>query len=948
VTKQFYEGFKHEHSKFLAEIKSSKMTEKADLEWYASVMLNRLMFVYFIQKKGFLDGNADYLRERLGKVQQRVGDDKFLSFYRHFLLRLFHNYLNKPTAQRFGSSQFDDLIGNVPYLNGGIFDEHELEKRFDDIQIADAAFTAVFDFFDQYRWHLDERANRDDREINPDVLGYIFEKYINQKQMGAYYTKEDITGYIAKSTIIPFLFDKAAAGSAISFAQGSTTWRLLTDNPDRYIYAAVRNEGRLPTETSREDKARRTRYADLRARLVAGEVTTINDLITHNLDILQFADDAISGCDSADLLRAFYKAIAGDSQQPGISVLDPTCGSGAFLFAALNILVRLYEACLIRMEGFIAEAERNDPVKAVGRYPDFRAVLKQRDQHANPRYFVLKSIIIGNLFGVDIMEEAVEIAKLRLFLKLAAQVEYAPAAPNMGLEPLPDVDFNIKAGNTLVGYVSLDEVRRAMTEEAKGQQTQRRMLEPEQQAELERIEEQARLADVAYRQFRRQQTELGGNVTAEDKANLRGRLARLDKDLDRLLVKQYGQEADFDNWRTRHQPFHWLTQFHGIMSAGGFDVIIGNPPYRRFSKYEVDESCGVGTPFWLLFKDYSTRDTGDLYALASERSLVLSHTTSRWSFIVPLSLTFSEDFESLREILQTSRRSIWYSNFDNIPDRAFTGAKESDNTSKNNQQRVTILVAGAANSLIRRAFSTPTLRWRSPERERMIVDFPYAEVTEATDRDGWPKLAGEPMSLALFKAVQSWPSLESLLVKKSSYQLIVPKTASYYVAAYKDAKERSEQMSLFFKDEDARDLACVIINGNFFFWWNRLYGDSFHITRGLVASCPVPASPKVGYKDLAQDIYAAQTECSVYKAYRGELVPNVNYNKRMDVLYGCDRWVWSHLPSDVPFDWMALLRYKSSSWFSFEIAKAASWPTGYSDLGAVQTLGKDADEGDEG
>ena len=67
-----------------------------------------------------------------------------------------------------------------------------------------------FTFFERYQWHLDDRPLRNDNEINPDVLGYIFEKYINQKQMGAYYTKEDITDYISKNTIIPFLLDIGA------------------------------------------------------------------------------------------------------------------------------------------------------------------------------------------------------------------------------------------------------------------------------------------------------------------------------------------------------------------------------------------------------------------------------------------------------------------------------------------------------------------------------------------------------------------------------------------------------------------------------------------------------------------------------------------------------------------------------------------------------------------
>ena len=79
------------------------------------------------------------------------------------------------------------LLGKVPYLDGGLFQRHQIEKLHGkEIQIEDAAFENLLAFFEQYQWHLDERQLRADNEINPDVLGYIFEKYINQKQMGAY------------------------------------------------------------------------------------------------------------------------------------------------------------------------------------------------------------------------------------------------------------------------------------------------------------------------------------------------------------------------------------------------------------------------------------------------------------------------------------------------------------------------------------------------------------------------------------------------------------------------------------------------------------------------------------------------------------------------------------------------------------------------------------------
>ena len=71
------------------------------------------------------------------------------------------------------------------------------------------------------------------------MLGYIFEKYVNQKQMGAYYTKEDITGYISRNTVIPFLFDAARKECPVAFGPDGGVWRLLRDDPDRYIYPAV-------------------------------------------------------------------------------------------------------------------------------------------------------------------------------------------------------------------------------------------------------------------------------------------------------------------------------------------------------------------------------------------------------------------------------------------------------------------------------------------------------------------------------------------------------------------------------------------------------------------------------------------------------------------------------------------------------------------------------------
>ena len=137
-------------------------------------------------------------------------------------------------------------------------------------------------------------------------------------------------------------------------------------------------------------------------------------------------------------------------------MLDPTCGSGAFLFAALNILEPLYDSCIDRMENFV----REDDAKGGKRFSQFRKVLDEIDRHPNRQYYIYKSIILNNLYGVDIMKEGVEIAKLRLFLKLVAEVDDIDY-----VEPLPDLDFNIRAGNTLVGFATYKELQDAVTTE---------------------------------------------------------------------------------------------------------------------------------------------------------------------------------------------------------------------------------------------------------------------------------------------------------------------------------------------------------------------------------------------------------------------------------------------------------------------------------------------------
>lgn len=190
VTKKFYSEFRELHLDFLGLIEG--IEREADRRWYASVILNRLMFVYFLQRKGFVDGDYLYLQHKLDQSKQR-GPDRF---YSEFLQALFFEGFAKP--EEFQSAETRKLVGKVRYLNGGLFLPHKIELAYPNIAIPDRAFENILALFARYSWNLDDTPGGKDDEISPDVLGYIFEKYINQKDFGAYYTRPEITEYLCK------------------------------------------------------------------------------------------------------------------------------------------------------------------------------------------------------------------------------------------------------------------------------------------------------------------------------------------------------------------------------------------------------------------------------------------------------------------------------------------------------------------------------------------------------------------------------------------------------------------------------------------------------------------------------------------------------------------------------------------------------------------------------
>jgi hypothetical protein len=917
VTKQFYENFAKKNEKFLSFIQG--ITYDRDKEWYSSVMLNRLMFIYFIQKKGFLDNDRNYLRNHLEIMKNEHGTDQFYSFYRYFLLRLFHEGLGKSSR----TPELDELLGNIPYLNGGLFQEHLIEKKYDSIKIPDKAFEELFNFFDQYEWYLDDRPLSQGNEINPDVLGYIFEKFINQKEMGAYYTKEDITKYISSNTIIPFIFDSVKSDCNIAFDWKKTIWDLLKEDPDRYIYRSVKKgiSIKLPEEISKgiddcsirdkwnekaiEDYAlpaeswyetidRREHYQKIRKKLESGEIHSINDFITYNLDLIQFTQDVIENSEGPELIRSFYKAIS------DITICDPAVGSGAFLFAALNILEPLYEACLNRMQIFVEEIENKET-----KFQDFFTIIKKVEEHPNRQYFIFKSIILNNLYGIDIMDEAVEICKLRLFLKLVSVVNNIN-----NIEALPDIDFNIRAGNTLVGFTSKEELEEAITA---GQSKQKKFILEEEENTLKKIENLAEQTDEEYCKFRilQNETKINEEGIAKTKKALSEKLKQLENELNVYLATRYKifniNSDDYQNWIESHKPFHWFVDFYGIMKNGGFDIIIGNPPYIRTSKVQENYTT-IG---------YYSDSCPDVYAWMLERVSQLLNNSGRSGMILPLSLGFGGGFHNIRELIFKEYSKNWFSSFGRIPSALFSHDVRVRNT----------IHIGLKSNGEQEQYSTRLHRWFEEQRPYLFPCITYSKFNP----DLWdlkiPKLNSQDFTDSFEKCLQNFSkTVEEYISNRDTNSVLnFKKTAYNWLSFSKDIppcfdsngnKIKQTQFDLInIYNKEFRDPLFMLLNGKLVYIFWIVIGDDFHVAKWMFSSFPMDFSIMENndvemIKDLSIELEKRLQDTISYKVNAGRKVGNYNLARSRDITDKSDKIFSKLLGLDEVFEFINLYYYQ--------------------------------------
>lgn len=577
---------------------------------FAKKMLGQVVFLYFIQRKGWLgakqgdlisNGDKNFLRNLFNKSHL----DK-VDFFNHYLEPLFYNALNAKT-EKAGSFYRNYFDCQIPFLNGGLFEPLENYKWDSEyLNIPNNLFSTnpekpedgkgILDVFDSYNFTIYENDLIDKEvSIDPEMLGQIFEKLgaittetfddwakaieshnktremKANKKLGVYYTPREIVHYMCRESIVNYLV--------------SNHTNISESNVKKYL--------------------------------------DYSDALSIDLNELKkiWQGESFS--------PGQFKEI--DELLKGIKVVDPACGSGAFLIGMLQEIVRLRAFVQI-------SADQN--------------IIPQKS------YYDLKKETIQNcIYGVDIDLGATEIAKLRLWLSLVVDHELEE------IEPLPNLDYKIMQGNSLLENLvigdSIIEFKFNGSKKIDGRTKEMKNLFEEEMQEKLFYDASETLAE----KIEKYHSEFFSTTNSEGKKILKKKIDSIENELINIKCEEELKKLEnivknnildsskitkltyqilsikekLKKWqKDKLRPFFpWRLHFGEVFGEkNGFDVVIANPPYgAEMEKNELRV---------LKRNLVDTKNTNSASIFIDFSRHKLLNSTGTLSFIVPKSLLYSE------------------------------------------------------------------------------------------------------------------------------------------------------------------------------------------------------------------------------------------------------------------------------------------------------------------
>jgi len=322
---------------------------------------------------------------------------------------------------------------------------------------------------------------------------------------------------------------------------------------------------------------------------------------------------------------------------------------------------------------------------------------------------------------------------------------------------------------------------------------------------------------------------------AEAKELVRSKLSDLETDLNGYLAGDYGIEPekrkDVAAWMASHKPFHWFVDFYGVLNNGGFDVIIGNPPYVSVAKVR---GCYTAPHF-------ATTGCPDIYAWVVERVQELTVRGGRSGMILPLNIGFSSDFAPLRQMLFNKYDTNWFSSYGRIPSALFNFDVRVRNT----------IHLGSKGRTEKRNYTSRLHRWFERARPHLFATLEYA----AFAPELWSARVPKVNTQALVSAFEDCTRRFKCTLDASSHPGTTPYLLHFKKTAYNwlnfcrklppcyDTNDKRIPHTKFgevcFRDAEHRDLAMLLANGKFMFVFWCAVADDFDVTRWNFGEFPV-------------------------------------------------------------------------------------------------------------
>uniref|UniRef100_A0A831UB68 site-specific DNA-methyltransferase (adenine-specific) n=1 Tax=Geobacter metallireducens TaxID=28232 RepID=A0A831UB68_GEOME len=553
ITDEFFDQYKLLYFKLVEQLKknselgignrelihNSKFTiPYSDISRFAKKLLGQIVFLYFLQKKGWLgagknepwgNGTKRFLRERFEKVTASGGN-----YYRDFLQYLFYEALACERKDQADPGYYQRFDCRVPFLNGGLF-EADYDWRNETIEIPNSLFhndektkagdtgTGILDVFDRYNFTIKEDEPLDKEvAVDPEMLGKVFENMLEiteRKSKGAFYTPREIVHYMCQESLIHYLDNR--------LNNYLKTYQTIDSDQPILFGGLTDKKGQQKLEVVHQDGVRVPKE-ELETLIRKGHLALENDTRV----LSKGKETETYRFQLPEAVRSHAKEI--DAALADIKVCDPAIGSGAFPVGLLHEIVNA------------------------------RLALAPHSGNDRSAYDLKRHAIAESIYGVDIDASAIDIARLRLWLSLIVDEEDYDT-----IAALPNLDYKIVRGDSLIGF-------------------------PEnwQSPAADKIEALKK--------------EFFAEADHDRKAVLK---AQIDEEIQKRLAASkatFGYGVDFDFRLFFSEVWH---------HKGGFDVVIGNPPYvqiQNFSGQEIQKD-------WEKQNYDSFAKTGDIYCLFYEK-----------------------------------------------------------------------------------------------------------------------------------------------------------------------------------------------------------------------------------------------------------------------------------------------------------------------------------------